>query len=118
MKKLFAVCMLLVFTMILLCPAVAEETPAFLLHEVEYDGHVLSGHAHVPRDGDYYARITFVCETYFMVLSIPIQQTGDFILPIAVPCDMYSVEITDQYSANVPSTIYAWFYSTLIAEPT
>ena len=114
MKKVFVALILAVMLAVLLCPMAAAEIsmPAYYINEVDYDGHVLCGHAIVP-PGDYYARVTFVWENSFITVTIPISMTGDFILPIAVPCEMYSVEIIDQYSADVPGYTYAWAYCIL-----
>ena len=117
MKKIFVALILAVMLAILLCPMAAAEIsmPAYSINEVDYDGHVLCGYAIVPSGGDYYARVTFVWENSFITVAIPIKATGDFILPIAVPCEMYSVEIIDQYSADVPGEVYAWCYCILDA---
>ena len=115
MKKMLALCMALALLGALLCPMAAAEItmPACYIDAFDYDGNVLCGHAIVPPEGDYYARVTFVWDTWFVTLAIPITPAGDFLLPIAVPCDGYSVEIVDQYSANVPRYTYAWAYCIL-----
>lgn len=110
MKKLIIALILLVLTVGLTVSTAAEiSMPAYYIHELDYDGNVLSGHAVVPQDGrDYYLRVTIFGDAFFVALVIPIKPTGDFILPIAVPWIMCRVCIIDQYSVAPPITVYAW----------
>lgn len=121
MKKLSVILATIMLVFMLFAPfTVAEQQPVFKINEAEYDGLVMHGNAVVPREGEYYVRMTFFLECGgFIVLVEKIQPNGDFTTYIATNFVAYSVLIVDRPDALVPGTFetYSWFTCTLIGQP-